>query len=151
MRRLIGLSLAGIGLLAAAHTAIGGPVLIRNVTESMPLGWYRWSPGPLQRGDVIAFTRDALPADHRDRLPPDLVKTIGAVAGDWICRYRDRLDVAGVSYPLTRPAWAILPDAACTQVPVGALLPIALNPVSYDGRYFGFVAVGAVRRFARLP
>lgn len=150
MRRTIGLTLAGIGLLAATQTAIGGPVLIRNVTDSMPLGWYRWSPGPLQRGDVIVFPRDRLSADHRDRLPPDLVKTIGAVAGDWICRHGDRLDVAGVSYPLTRPAWAMLPDAVCTQVPVGALLPMAPNPASYDGRYFGFVAVNAVRRFTPL-
>ena len=150
MRRWIFGALALIPLLAAGEWAAGGPVLVYNATPSIATGWYRWAPGALGHGDTIEFESAILPAAHQAQLPPRLMKHVGGIGGDQICRRAGKLSVAGQRYSLARPDLSFLADGVCTTLPSGMILPTGTHPDSYDGRYFGPVPESQVRRVKAL-
>ena len=162
--------LAAIGLAALAGAAFVQPVprLIYNPSDSVPVGWYRVKPfphpsdslPPLLAVGTIVLAR--LPADaaalaaQRGYLPAHipLLKRVGAVAPQHVCIIAGQVRIDGVpvaaALPADRlgrplPAWP-----HCRPLFEGEpFLLSAINPASFDSRYFGPVSASAVIGIAR--
>ncbi|OZI62743.1 MULTISPECIES: S26 family signal peptidase [Bordetella] len=165
---LAGLSACGLAALAWASFVHPLPRLIYNPSDSVAIGWYRVEPlhqrtdslpRPLSVGSIVVTT---LPADtaalaaQRRYLPArvPLLKRVGAIAPQTVCVFDalvwiDGVPVAGVlaadrlGRPL--PSWR-----QCRQLRPGELFLLsAINPASFDSRYFGPVSTAAVIGVAR--
>jgi len=133
-----------------------------NVTDSLPLGVYRLSDIPPERGDLVAFN---LPEDHpylefmRSRkYPPGLharkfLKRLVAVPGDDVRTSDLGILVNGQLMPnsLFRREDSrgnLLPCFLISgEVPDGqALVLSGHHPRSFDGRYFGLLDLDDLQR-----
>jgi type IV secretory pathway protease TraF len=156
MRRLI---LATGGLACLALAAAPAPRLLLNTTASVPVGLYRLSPpGPAKPGELLVVRPNPALAAFLDAggwLPRGvpLIKPVGAVAGQSVCRLgRDlfidgrlvarALEVDGQGRAL--PAWS-----GCQVLGPGEVLLLAPAFGSLDGRYFGPTPEGEVLARAR--
>lgn len=122
--------------------------VVYNASASVPLGWY-WidEPRALQPSDLV-LVRPPIGVEPllvaRGYLAPGvpLVKQIGAVPGDTVCRQGVRVSVNGTPAALAREADALgrsLPRwGGCrTLGPGDVFLLNSGAPGSFDGRYFG--------------
>ena len=156
MRRWI---LVAGGLACLALAAAPAPRLLLNTTASVPVGLYYLSPpGPARHGElVVVRPNPALAAflDEGGWLPRGvpLIKPVGAVAGQSVCRLgRDlfidgrlaarALEVDGQGRTL--PAWS-----GCQVLGPGEVLLLAPAFGSLDGRYFGPTSEGEILARAR--
>jgi len=176
VRLVLALS-ATLGLAALAWAAFGQPSarIVYNVTDSVPLGWYRIeavdalsiSQPALQVGSIVltrlpveaaalAAQRGYLPA----RIP--LLKRVGAVAPQHVCVIDNqvRIDGVPVAAVLRADRWGrLLPVwQSCRPLEAGELFLLSdTNPTSFDSRYFGPVPASSVlglaqpMRWIRLP
>jgi conjugative transfer signal peptidase TraF len=152
-----GILTAGIASLLALSTLTFavGPLLVWNITPSIPTGLY-WitAAGRLHPGDRIVIEpppaiRSVLA--ERGYLAPGvpLLKRVAAVAGQRVCRAGALVTVE--ARPLGRalerdragrpmPAWAGCRTLGASEVFVMS----PAQPSSFDSRYFGPIARGAV-------
>ena len=147
------------GVVMAATTS-RTPLVLQNVTPSLPLGLYVRSPAPVRAGAIVALRQPAVARPYliglgfpREAL---LIKRVVATAGDPICsrpgslvragqRVFPRRDRDGAGRPL--PAWH-----GCRELAFDELMVAGDTPGSFDSRYFGPVRRGdIVGVFARLP
>lgn len=135
-----------------------------NVTPSVPTGLYRQAPLQLQRGALVmacldpqapavrlAIDRGYLPAGRCPGGLAPVLKPIAALPGDLVAQGPGGLSVNGRSLPGTvargaDPQGRPLPLYARSYVvPGGSVLLAVENPASFDGRYFGPVALDSVQ------
>lgn len=156
MRRWI---LAAGGLACLALAAAPAPRLLLNTTASVPVGLYGLSPpGPAGQGELLVVRPNPALAAFLDEggwLPRGvpLIKPVGAVAGQSVCRLgRDllidgrlaarALEVDGQGRTL--PTWS-----GCQVLGPGEVLLLAPALGSLDGRYFGPTPEGEILARAR--
>lgn len=122
--------------------------LVWNVSASVPVGLYRIVPAsPLRRGELVAVRPSPALARYmaaRRYVEANalLVKPIGAVAGQRVCRAGAvvTIDGAQVATALAAdhlrrplPVWT-----GCRRLRPGTVFLLAPRaPASFDGRYFG--------------
>ena len=129
----------------------------------MPLGVYRLVDGEPRRGDLVTFCPDAAMADFalkRGYLAAGacpsgvrpLLKRLVGVGGDRMLWSAHGVSVNGIFLPGSVPYSADkngrpLPHGLRNGViPPGRALLLASHPDSFDGRYFGLVPQGALRK-----
>lgn len=144
MRRVV--LIAG-GLACLALAAAPTPRLLLNTTASVPVGLYRLSPpGRARLGDLLVVRPDPALAAFLDEggwLPRGvpLIKPVGAVAGQLVCRAGRELRIDGRlaaraldvdAHGRALPTWS-----GCRLLGPGEILLLASVSGSLDGRYFG--------------
>lgn len=149
-RRRRTLASMAVGLCAVAFGAVvdAVPLLVWNVTPSVPVGLYLIVPARrLRAGDLVAAEPPQALARFlagRGYVPPDtpLLKRIAAAEGQQVCRTGDRIIIGNVfegtvlardrrGRPL--PRWQGCRRLGADDV----FLMNAHIPDSFDGRYFG--------------
>ena len=138
------LPLATMGMLVLAH-ASAAPVLLKNVTSSMPLGLYRRVDGPIAVGSVVAVRQPAIARPYLRELgfPSDalLLKRVAALAPGHACAEGQRVwgDPGWTVGRMDRdrlgrrlPAWR-----GCGRLAPDSLMLLGEDPRSFDSRYFG--------------
>ncbi|ASK34158.1 peptidase [Alcanivorax sp. N3-2A] len=157
------LSACGLAALAWASFVQPLPRLIYNPSNSVAVGWYRLdplqhqsgsSPLRLEVGSVVLTTLPpdaAILAAQRGYLPDHipLLKRVGAVAPQHVCLVAGQVRIDGVSVATTLsadrlgrplPSWQL-----CRRLrPDELFLLSAINPASFDSRYFGPVSAFSV-------
>ncbi len=163
--RLVLAGFAAVGLAALAWAAFVQPLprLIYNLSDSVPVGWYRVDPilhraGSLARSlSVGSIVLTQLPADgaalaaQRGYLPTrvPLLKRVGAVAPQHVCIVAGQVRIDGVPVAAALPADRLgrpLPSLQlCRRLEPDELFLLSVtNPASFDSRYFGPVSASAV-------
>jgi conjugative transfer signal peptidase TraF len=166
-RRAPAIEVLGSALLVLVACWLAG--LRLNLTGSLPLGLYRTVPGPLGRGSLVLVClppRVAALARIRGYVPrggvcPGGILPVGkpvlALSGDTITVTAAGLRVNGV--PI-RNSLALATDHRGRPLPRLAPGPQVVRPgtlwvvstyarMSFDSRYFGPVALAAVRSYLR--
>lgn len=144
MRRAV---LVASGLACLALAAAPTPRLLLNTTASVPVGLYRLSPpGRARPGDLLVVRPGPGLAAFLDgggwlaRGVP-LIKPVGAVAGQVVCRAGRELRIDGRlaaraldvdAHGRALPTWS-----GCRLLGPGEILLLAPARGSLDGRYFG--------------
>jgi conjugative transfer signal peptidase TraF len=147
--------LAAMALLAAGTWlgALNGPLIIYNHSPSIPIGFYVRSARIPARGAIVTVrAADASPAEARRRRfdgPGDFfIKRIAALGGDLVCAHGRRLEINGALRAVRRERDAsehVLQHwCGCRKLRRNEALLLGDSPDSYDGRYFGPVAVAAI-------
>ena len=161
-------AIAGIGLLALGFisSALGLRV---NTTRSIPIGLYWMTDAPVAKGEYVIFcpSQSALFDEAKERgyigpgfCPGDygfMMKRVAAVGGDRVASSEDGIIVNSelllASVPLkTDKAGRMMPRHAFSDYTLGQselLLMSDMSHTSFDGRYFGPLEVGQVRRVIR--
>lgn len=147
------LMLGGAALVALLVPAVHRPGLrlVWNATASVPVGLYRIAPGSGFRPGELVAVRPApalaryMAARRYVEANALLVKPIGAVGGQRVCRADAVLTIDGtqVATALTvdhlrrpLPTWS-----GCLHLRSGTVFLLALRTsASFDGRYFGPIA-----------
>jgi len=153
-RKVLALTLFGLGLIGLATLARPAPWLVWNASASAPIGLYRVLPGKPIRGDLVLVRTPSSVrqlAAERGYLPQNvpLVKRVAALDGDIVCAADDVISVNGrvVAERLARdrlgrplPAWT-----GCHLLDDGEVF-LLMEGVSdsFDGRYFGPVRRAAI-------
>lgn len=150
-----------LGLAALAWTAFVKPParVVYNLTDSVPVGWYRVAQlGSLRHslhvGSIVLIRLPAEPAAlaaQRGYLPPHipLLKRVGAVPPQHVC-IRDgvvRIDGVPSATVLRADRWGRALPAwhECRPLRDGELFLLSnTNPASFDSRYFGPVSASSV-------
>lgn len=155
-RRLV-VVLIGLGIAALAWPSVHTPIarIVYNPSDSVPRGWYRIGPADSLHAGSIVLTR--LPADaaalaaQRGYLPEriPLLKRVGAMEPQQVCIEGRTVRIDGVAVATALKAdqrGRLLPVwQQCRALRDGELFLLSTtNPVSFDSRYFGPVAVSAV-------
>jgi len=151
---LLGLAWCGCCAASACFWHACGPHLLLNLTASVPRGLYVLTPLTLlstpEHGMLVAFPPPAPVAAfavRRGYLAPQipLLKPLAALPGETVCVHDAGVVIAGqfvaqvasadsLGRPL--PRWR-----GCVTLGPGEVFPLSLAPRSFDGRYFGPVAV----------
>jgi conjugative transfer signal peptidase TraF len=155
MMKTLALTLLSTGALASTFFMHVEPVLVWNISTSVPIGLYSVEPvGALDVTDlVVARAQEPLAAwlDERRYLPKGapLIKRVAGLPGQKICR--DGLDVSvdGIVMVQARerdhlgrllPVWR-----GCILLHPGQIFLLNWDePASLDGRYFGAFPVEAI-------
>lgn len=150
---------ASAALLLIISTLIErAPLLVWNVSASVPVGLYMLRPEASHVGDTAAVR---LPlhvrqvADDRRYLPASflLLKPVAAMPGDRVCRWQTRIFING-----QLRAEAAHRDAArrpmpvwqgCRRLRAGEIFVLSPSNGSFDSRYFGPIGQDAVVGIAR--
>lgn len=146
--------LAGAALLAGAWSvATVQPLLIYNPSDSVPRGFYVRGHGAPDVGDfVTVHAARAAPAEAARRGfadPTDrFLKRIAAVAGDRICASGNSVEVIGRRRVMRLRAdpsgHAHLLWTGCRTLRPGEVFLLGDSATSFDGRYWGPVAVDLI-------
>lgn len=151
---IIALSMVGLSIITNPT-----PLLIWNVSPSVPTGLYVVWPGTVEKGQIAVVRLPesiAQFAHDRNYLPLGVpaLKVVSADDGDHVCRKGLEVSVNGI-YVATAlkfdrlgrrmPIWS-----GCQRLADGEIFLLNPNPYSFDGRYFGVVqtkyAFGKARR-----
>jgi len=144
----------GVAILSMTPTKRAMPWLVWNASASAPVGLYRVTEAPAERGALVLVRPPldvAALATERGYLPDGvpLIKRVAAVAGDHVCAIGSavvlrtevvvrRLDADATGRPL--PRWS-----GCRRLADGEVfLLMADAPGSFDSRYFGPVPLTSV-------
>lgn len=149
----LAIGLVAVGFATGEAIDASGHALVVNTSPSMPSGiyWIAHDTASVERGSVVLFA----PPDGvreliygRGWLPEGmpLLKTVGGISGDTYCVRDGRFVVASndVGPVFARDSQGLpLPQiVGCRRVDAGEFLPVASTlDRSFDGRYFGAVAV----------
>jgi len=147
-RRILGLTVGGLGLIGLSLGVSGHKLLVWNATASAPIGLYLVTAADeLRVGDLVVVNPPSdlarLFAD-RSYLPAGvpLLKRIVATEGATICRIGTQVTVDGkpMAEALTSdsrqrglPVWS----GCRTLTPDEVFVLMTSVPASLDGRYFG--------------
>ncbi|GKS84385.1 S26 family signal peptidase [Acidovorax sp. SUPP1855] len=153
------LSACGLAALAWASFVRPAAQVVYNLSDSVPVGWYRIKPAdsPPRPLSVDSIVLTPLPADvaalaaQRGYLPSHipLLKRVGAVAPQHVCIVEGVVRIDGVPAAAALPADRMgrpLPSwPQCRHLhPAELFLLSTTNPASFDSRYFGPIAASAV-------
>jgi conjugative transfer signal peptidase TraF len=142
----------GIGVTALFHPK---PRLLWNASASVPTGLYALRPvSPLKDGDIVA----AIPSRALSRymairfylpLGLPLIKHVGALPGQTVCRRGSAVSIDGRPVAAARPSDHLhrpLPSwQGCHRIaPDEVFLLNPAVPDSFDGRYFGVLPMASV-------
>ena len=140
-----------IALLAASALLLTSlfqhhPLLVWNVSSSMPPGLYRASFARPDIGDFVLieppsdFMRLALERGYLKK-PIPFVKEIAAAAGDTVCRQARTISLGGVAFAQAMDADAMgqpLPAwEGCHVLCKNEVFVLGSHAGSFDSRYFG--------------
>jgi conjugative transfer signal peptidase TraF len=139
---------AVITIAAVFATIIAPPrvLLVWNTTASVPVGLYVVSRATPRRGDLFVIQ---LPPEmetlavSRAILTPNtpVLKPIAALSGDRVCRWGAAVTINGRLAAIARrfdrrdrtlPIWQ-----GCRLLSASQVFVLALNPESFDSRYYG--------------
>jgi type IV secretory pathway protease TraF len=141
-----------IALLVAS--AFAPPVVVLNLTSSVPRGLYLTSAGALTRGDQVLILSDLiLPTigapHHLTTRGPFLIKVVAGVTGDRACRYGPSVWVSGhirVWAKGTDRFGRLLPTwRGCSVLGRDDVMVFGTHPSSFDSRYFGPIPINRIR------
>jgi conjugative transfer signal peptidase TraF len=158
-RMVLLLLVTGCLLLAVMLARQNTPLLIWNITSSLPKGFYKIEPG-YTYGDIVAFD---IPENFRSLvqergwipLYDRLLKRVVGRVGDTICIHQTDITLNGEWFGKTslsdskgRP----MPQLdGCHTVQAGHVwVMLKDNPLSLDSRYFGEVDEATIYGKARL-
>jgi len=160
---LASLSVSGLAVLAWASLSSPLTRLIYNPSDSVEVGWYHVDPvnhragllpPPWSVGSIVLVQLPSAAAQlaaQRGYLPTrvPLLKRVGAIAPQQVCidSGRVRIDGAPVAelLPADRLGRPLSPWQPCRRLEPGELFLLsAINPASFDSRYFGPVCASAV-------
>jgi conjugative transfer signal peptidase TraF len=137
---------AVIAAVLATPVLASRPVILYNASGSAPLGFYRVEDRLPRRGEM-AVVRPPLPIEiaitGRGLLPPGvpLVKRVGAVGGDRVCREKGVVtvngDVAAEALEQDRDGRPLPSWEGCLNLIDGEFFLLQPHPNSFDSRYFG--------------
>ena len=155
-RRSVGVVVT-LAVVALVGSAIASPNLrlVWNVSASVPLGIYRIEPDRRPRVGELAAVR---PSPALARLMAKrryveqgalLVKPVAAISGAHVCRQGDAATIDGTRVATALPQDRVGRDlprwSGCRRLAPGAYFLLAPGVrASFDSRYFGPVAAGAV-------
>lgn len=137
-------SVAVVLLTAVAGYLVNPQTMVfRNITPSMPLGWYLRNPvGEPVKGAIIAFKPPAIALVHGWPADIPLLKHVAAAGGDKVCSDGKAVAVNDqfIGSVMTRlpngrplPVWK-----GCQVLLDDQVFPIATGiPDSFDGRAYG--------------
>ena len=147
------LAVLAVALLASPHIVSNAPLLVWNVSPSVPVGVYHVVGRSARRGDLVLLElseRVRKLTTARGYVAPRslLIKPVAAIAGDGVCRFGSWVWISGHAgvtahaadardRPL--PAWR-----GCRILRSSQLFVLALSADSFDSRYFGPVDVRSV-------
>jgi conjugative transfer signal peptidase TraF len=146
--KIVVLATLAIALVAmiAAPALSRRPVLLYNASGSAPLGFY-WVEDRLpRRGELAVVTPPLVIAAvivERGFLPAGvpLVKRVGAVGGDQVCRDKGAITVndepAAEALDRDRHGRALPSWDGCLTLIDGEFFLLQPHPYSFDSRYFG--------------
>jgi len=164
--RIVLAAASALGLAALAWAAFVKPParVVYNVTDSVPVGWYRIdpvssSPPSLRVGSIVLTRLPAAPgalAAQRGYLPAHipLLKRVGALPPQHVCVLDDIVRIDGVPSAAVRRAdrWgrALPVWRECRPLRDGEVFLLSdTNPASFDSRYFGPMAASSVLGLAQ--
>lgn len=152
--RLAGATATLVAALGATIVLSPYPRLLWNVSASAPIGLWGVAPDvPVKRGDmVVAHLAEPWRslAARRHYLPSNvpLIKRVAAEPGDRVCAIGADITVDGARIATRRQhdgAGRAMPHwQGCQVLQGGAMLLLMDDPASFDGRYFGPTARGAI-------
>lgn len=146
------LTAAGASL-GALSLAPQSPVLVLNLTASVPAGLYHVSRTQARKGDILALAPAGVARDMLDAfgaLPAGklLLKRLVAVNGDTVCRSGTSItvnDAEAATARSTSTDGRVLPTwSGCRVLRASEIFVLAPHPDSFDGRYFGPIGVSQI-------
>lgn len=153
--RTCAVAAAALALIAASAAGPRHPVLVWNVSASVPLGLYAVVPSSRPRvGDLVAVRPPAelarwLAGAGYLRRDLALLKHLAARAGAEVCRNAGTIRIDGAAVAIARnrdrrgrplPVW----DGCRTLAAGEVFLLNAEEAASLDGRYFGRLGEGTI-------
>ncbi|MEN5023211.1 conjugative transfer signal peptidase TraF [Pantoea agglomerans] len=165
LTRRAAVALISVSLTAAIVAGLGYAVGLRvNTTGSIPVGLYRLTHAPVEKGQYVMFCPPDRPlfreAQKRGYIGAgfcpgglgDMMKKILAAKGDQVTFTPDGVKVNDVLVPFSKPLNAdpsgrILPRLSGTALLTDGeyLLMTDRSRVSFDGRYFGVVTASQIQ------
>jgi conjugative transfer signal peptidase TraF len=151
--RIALLATLAFALLASPHIVSNTPLVVWNVSPSVPVGLYRVVRRSPRHGDLVLV---ALPehvrnlAATRQYLAPRslLIKPVAAISGDRVCRLGSRVWISGHAGVTVHAADALdrpLPTwRGCRLLSSTKIFVLGPSTDSFDGRYFGVIDVRLV-------
>lgn len=143
----------------AGWNSAAEPLLILNLTASMPVGIYRLVPdAPTRRRDIVVIRLPrsvAAYAAERGYLIAGrpALKHVAAVGGDRVCRLDAFVSINGrlaaVAYSRDRAGRPLPRWSGCRHLRADELFTLGTAAGSFDGRYFGIVPRAAIVGGAR--
>ncbi|WP_088347341.1 S26 family signal peptidase [Rhodomicrobium vannielii] len=122
------------------------PRYILNLSQSVPVGFYRFEGRDLERGDLVVI-RLGQPwhdlARSRGYLLSKawLIKPVAALAGDRVCRLEQVITVNGrlsaVAQPADEKGRSLPKWDGCRKLAQDEMFLLSNVEGSFDGRYFG--------------
>ena len=159
---LAALSACSLAALAWASSVQPAAHVVYNLSDSVPVGWYRIEPfdprtaslpRPLSVDSIVLVPlpdRAAMLAAQRGYLPTrvPLLKRVGAIAPQHVCIVAGQVRIDDVPVVAALPADRLgrpLPSLQlCRRRESGELFLLSVtNPESFDSRYFGPVSASA--------
>lgn len=154
------LAVLGAGLVIISTADIWPLRVVYNASGSVPVGWYAvGEPQPLMLGELVV-ARPPIGAEmllvERGYIAAGIpiLKFIAAASGQRVCRVGDQVTIDGAAVAAARdrdgagrplPRW----NGCRVLGPGDVFLLNAAVPDSFDGRYFGPVAVTSIIGKAR--
>ena len=132
-------------------TSIGParPLLVWNLSASVPIGLYAIGAGAPQRDHYVLVRLPAAAAElaaWRGYLPAGvaLLKRVSAAEGDRVCRIGQHIVINGLAVARAAATdWSGRPMPVwrgCRRLRAGDLFLLGGGPDSFDSRYFGAVS-----------
>jgi len=160
LTRMIFAAGATVAVAFTAAVVIAGQLdlVVRNVSASLPEGWYVRVSGPLQTGSLVTFMLPRSMAPYAASVPAmqsffrdhPLLKPVVGLAGDTICRdHQDVFSVNGTPLAVAMragPSGHPLPAWHGCHVLAEDEIAVFSNriPDSIDSRLFGAVPIAEV-------
>lgn len=141
---------AGLALAALVLSGAQADVVLFNHSPSVPVGFYIRESGDPARGMFVTVrARDVAPieaaAHHYDDEGDRFIKRLAAAAGQHVCSDGRMLSVDGVTVaavqnrPGAPQGWV-----GCRTLAPSEILLLGDSPDSFDGRYWGPIAVDLI-------
>ncbi|MCW1430879.1 S26 family signal peptidase [Novosphingobium sp. JCM 18896] len=157
---ILAASALAFAFLAVPPAARPSPVLLWNVTASVPTGLYSLGgSAAIERGDLVAARlppRVRSLAAERRYVPASVpvIKRVAGVSGDLVCGMGAQVTVNGRTVAMRRQwdgARRLLPKwQGCERLSASRVFLLGDAPDSFDGRYFGVIESACVLGEASL-